>query len=79
MDDSARWDAVEEAAELLREREFNAACFNLKKEDLPALKKDIVTFKNEMIKKYASPQGDETYQLQLQLFPYTQPTGENQP
>lgn len=29
MDDSARWDAVEEAAELLREREFNAAAKEL--------------------------------------------------
>ncbi len=29
MDDSSRWDAVEEAAELLREREFNAAALQL--------------------------------------------------
>jgi uncharacterized protein (TIGR02147 family) len=57
-------------------REFNSVCMNVKQSDLPAFKDSIRAFKREMIDRFEATAGDHTYQLQLQLFPYTKTNSE---
>jgi len=54
----------------ISEKEFNAIAFNIKKKDIPKMKEQIREFINNLVDEYeAKPhQGDETYQLNLQLF-----------
>lgn len=55
-------------------REFNSVCLNLSLDQMDKAKALIRAFKQEFIKVMeASPgKGDSTYQLQIQLFPFTQ-------
>ncbi len=57
----------------ITEREFSSVCFSLKTSDLPEAKKMIRMFKNKFMEKFETPhgQGEEVYQLQIQLFPFT--------
>ncbi|MCO4754796.1 MAG: TIGR02147 family protein [Bacteriovoracaceae bacterium] len=52
------------------EREFNASAFNIEKDKMPEIKKEIREFLNHIIAKYETPEGegDATYQMNLQLF-----------
>ena len=54
----------------VEEKEFNAIAFNIKKKDLPKMKEQIREFINTLVDNYeaGAHQGDETYQLNLQLF-----------
>ena len=54
----------------LAEKEFNSICFNVEKKNLPQLKETIRDFINKTIEEFEAPphQGDETYQLNIQLF-----------
>ena len=57
----------------VEDKEFNTLSLNLKKKDLPKMKEDIREFINKLVKEYeAKPhEGDETYQLNMQLFSLT--------
>lgn len=57
----------------VNQREFNSYSFNIKTEKLPEAKKALRQFVNEFLVQYeAQPgDGDETYQLNLQLFQIT--------
>jgi uncharacterized protein (TIGR02147 family) len=52
------------------EKEFNAIAFNIQKKNLPKIKESIREFINQLIEEYEAPshKGDETYQLNMQLF-----------
>lgn len=68
--DNAKW-ALRNVK--LLEREFNSVCFTLKKEHLPEAKSLIRQFKRSFLDKFEAPtgEGEEVYQLQVQLFPFT--------
>ncbi len=55
------------------QKEFNAIAFNIDTEDLPEIKSRIRDFVNDLIEEYeAKPgKGDQTYQLNIQLFSLT--------
>lgn len=55
----------------LEEREFTASTLNIKKENLPQAKKLIREFKKKFCEILEDEAGDETYQIQLQLYPLT--------
>lgn len=54
-------------------REFQAASFAVKLKDLPLLKEEIRDFKYKIMQKYEAShgEGDEVYQMNIQLFPVT--------
>jgi len=53
----------------LSRREFRSTVFSMRKEDLPALKKDLNQFWMDQIGKYAKPSGnDAIYCFSMQLF-----------
>jgi len=63
--------AIEEISkQSISQREFNAIAFNIKLADIPKMKESIREFVNHLVEEYeAKPhEGDETYQLNLQLF-----------
>ncbi len=55
------------------EREFNSFCFNIDKNEIPELKKQVRRFIQNFIRKNESKSkhGNETYQLNVQLFSLT--------
>lgn len=53
------------------DREYAAISFNIKKKDLPKLKKRLRELSNAIIEEFESQDGDETYHLNLQLFSLT--------
>lgn len=55
------------------EKEFNAIAFNIEKKNLPKMKEELREFINKLVEDYEAPphKGDETYQLNLQLFSLT--------
>ncbi len=55
------------------EREFNAFCMNMRKEDLKKAKQLIREFADNFIQEIEAPyqEGDDTYQLNLQFFNLT--------
>lgn len=57
----------------LKDREFNASCFNVLMSNVPEMKEDLRNFMNEFIKKYEAKvgEGEELYQLSMQLFTLT--------
>lgn len=57
----------------IEQREFNAIALNIKKKDLPKMKEAMREFVNQLIEEFEAPahKGDETYQLNLQLFSLT--------
>ncbi len=60
------------------EREFNSVCFTIRKSDLPEAKKMIRLFKSKFLERFEAKHGEgqEVYQLQLQLFPFTRASDE---
>ncbi len=68
--------ALEQQA--IDEREFYSFTFCLKKSDLAAAKEKIREFRREFAQSFDAEQGDEVYQLGIQLFRVTSPAkGEN--
>lgn len=66
--------AIEQISEQdIEEKEYNAIAFNIKKKDLPKMKEEIRAFINKLVDDYeAKPhEGDDTYQLNVQLFSLT--------
>lgn len=55
----------------VHKREIRASTFNLCEKDLPAFKRDIRSLLNKLYLKYEREAGEETFQLNLQLFPLT--------
>lgn len=54
------------------EREFSSLNLNIKKSDVPRIKKFLQNFQDEFCASSESGSGDEVYQLNLQFFPLTQ-------
>ncbi|MBT4790219.1 MAG: TIGR02147 family protein [Halobacteriovoraceae bacterium] len=66
--------AIEQVSkQTIQEKEFNAVAFNIQTKDLKNIKEEIRDFINQLVEKYeAKPhQGDNTYQLNVQLFSLT--------
>jgi uncharacterized protein (TIGR02147 family) len=65
----------------ITEREFNSVCFTIKKSDLPEAKKMIRMFKSKFLERFEAKhgKGQEVYQLQIQLFPFTKASDEEAP
>ena len=60
------------------QREFYSFVFCLKSSDIPAAKEKIREFRKEFAQQFDAEQGDEVYQLGIQLFRITSPAkGEN--
>lgn len=55
----------------LQERLVTGITFNIKKEDLPALREELFRLQKAVYQKYQVPTGDETYQFNIQVFPLT--------
>jgi uncharacterized protein (TIGR02147 family) len=60
-------------AQDITRREFNSYSFNLKKDKIAHAKKKMRKFINDFLNEFEAPvgEGDETYQLNLQLFQIT--------
>ena len=56
----------------VEEREFTAATLVLRKENLPKAKQLIREFRARFAELMEEPDGDQVYQVQVQLFPLTQ-------
>jgi uncharacterized protein (TIGR02147 family) len=54
------------------ERDITGMTLNVKLEDLARAKDFIKKFRRDFLKHFEAVQGDETYQLNVQLFPLTQ-------
>lgn len=52
-------------------RDISAITFNMDLNDLEAFKKDIIKFRRSLYRKYENLKADNTYQLNIQLFPLT--------
>lgn len=66
--------AIEQISEqAIDAREFNAISFNIKKQDLPKIKKAIREFSDEFVQNFEakSGEGEETYHLNIQFFSLT--------
>jgi uncharacterized protein (TIGR02147 family) len=54
-------------------REYNGVCFNIKKSDIPKIKKSLRELSDQIIQEYemSDGEGDETYQLNVHFFALT--------
>ncbi|MBC75309.1 MAG: hypothetical protein CME64_04770 [Halobacteriovoraceae bacterium] len=53
------------------EREFQASCFNMSRENMPKAKELIREFKSKFVKLLEEDKADDVYQVQIQFYPLT--------